>query len=92
MQTINVPPLDPHIFTGPTRLLAGPTRMGDVVLGTPYGEYASWLFVGTAGNVSIIKWDGTTQVLTGIPAGWHRMGSIGVNAAGTSALNLVWGS
>lgn len=90
----DVPPMDPNnIFSGPTRLLAGPTRMGTVTNGTPYGEYATWLYVGTTGNVSVVKWDGTTQVLTNMAAGiWHRMGSIMINSSGTTASGLVWGS
>jgi hypothetical protein len=94
LKTLDVPPMDPNnIFSGPTRLLAGPTRMDDVTPGTPYGEFAEWLYVGVTGDVSIIKWDGSTQILKAMAAGiWHRMGSIGVNTSGTTATNLVWGS
>ena len=91
--TIDVPKLDPFGYTGPVRTMAGIARMGDVTTGTPYNEFARWLYVGTTGNVSIIKWDGTTQVLVGMAAGiWHPVYSIGVNTAGTTASNLVWGS
>jgi hypothetical protein len=98
LQTFLVPPLDPNLFTGPTRLLAGPARTGIVVLDTSYGlngnaEYASWLYVGTTGNISYVKWDGTTQLLTNVLAGiWHRMESIQINSVGTTASGLVWGS
>lgn len=93
-KVLNVPPFDPNnINSGPDRLLAGPTRMGSVTLGAPYGEFATWLYVGTTGNVSVVKWDGTTQVLNAMTAGiWHRMGSIMINSSGTTASNLVWGS
>jgi hypothetical protein len=91
--TNDVSKFDPNNFTGPMRMLAGPVRMGSITPGTPYGEFANWLFVGSTGNVSVIKWDGTTQVLTNMAAGiWHRMGSIGVNSSGTTASGLVWGS
>lgn len=98
MQFSNVPPLDPNIYTGPYRLLSGPVRTGDVTLDVPYGtngfaEFASWLWVGTSGNISYVKWDGTTQVLNNAAAGrWHNIYSIKINTTGTTASGLVWGS
>lgn len=98
LPTVNIPPLDPLGFTGPTRVMAGVARTGDVVLDTPYGatgipEYARWLYVGTTGNVSYVKWDGTSQTLTGLAEGvWHPIYSKMINTAGTTASNLVWGS
>lgn len=98
LKTIQVPALDPNLYTGPTRLMAGPARSGNVTLDTPYGlnglaEFSSWLWVGTAGNISYVKWDGTTQVLTNATAGiWHNIYSIQINSVGTTALGLVWGS
>lgn len=95
---VNVPPLDPNMYTGPYRLMSGPARTGNVVLDTPYGangkvEFATWLWVGTAGNISYVKWDGTTQVLNAAQAGrWHNIYSTQINTAGTTALGLVWGS
>jgi len=97
-QLFLVPPLDPNLYTGPGRLLAGPARTGSVTLNTPYGtngqvEFARWLYVGTTGNITYVKWDGTTQVLTNILAGiWHNIYSIQVNSSGTTASGLVWGS
>ena len=91
-------PLDPYIYTGPTRLMSGPVRTGTVVLGTPYGpngnlEFASWLYVGTTGNISYVKWDGTSQTLTNVTAGiWQNIYSTAINTAGTTAGGLVWGS
>lgn len=93
-----VPPLDPNLYTGPYRLFAGPARMDDVVLDQNYGtngqvEFASWLWVGGIGDISFVKWDGTTQVLTNAAAGyWHRIYSTRINSAGTTATGLVWGS
>lgn len=93
LKTSVVPPLDPNLFTGPMRLIAGPGRTGDVTLDTPYDEFARWLYVGGTGDVSYVKWDGTTQVLVGLAEGfWHPIYSIQVNSTGTSASDLVWGS
>lgn len=98
LPVINVPALDPHIYTGPTRQMSGVARMGDVVLDTPYGttgipEFARWLYVGTTGDVSLVKWDGNSQTLVGLAAGvWHPIHSKMINTAGTTATDLVWGS
>ena len=92
-------PFDPNnILNGPYRLACGPVRTGNVVLDTPYGdtgrpEFARWLYVGTTGHVSYVKWDGTTQVLNAMTAGiWHPVFSKMINTTGTTASNLVWGS
>jgi|ERR1700684_4042705 len=96
--TLTVPPLDPNNYTGSFRLISGPARSGNVTLDTGYGangttEYASWLWVGVTGNISYVKWDGTTQVLTNALAGrWHNIFSIAINTTGTTATGLVWGS
>lgn len=94
-----IPPLDPGAFTGPTRTMAGVARTGDVVAGTLYGdagvasEFARWLYVGVSGNVSYVKWDGTSQTLVGLAAGiWHPIFSTKINIAGTTATSIVWGS
>lgn len=88
-----VAPIDPNLFTGPSRLLAGPARTGSVTLDTHFGEFARWLYVGTTGNITYVKWDGTTQALVGVAAGfWHPIYAVQVNTAGTTASNLVWGS
>tara|TARA_R110000868_G_scaffold176792_1_gene414758 strand:+ start:6564 stop:6866 length:303 start_codon:yes stop_codon:yes gene_type:complete len=98
VQLVNVPALDPNAYTGPTRVMAGVARTGDVTVNTMYGpngsvEFARWLYVGSAGNVSYRKWDGTDQTLIGLTAGtWHPIFSIMVNSVGTTALSLVWGS
>lgn len=98
LSTVQIPPLDPYLYTGQFRLATGPARTGNVILGTAYGangqtEFASWLWVGTTGNISYVKWDGTTQVLPNAIAGmWHRIYSITINSSGTTATGLVWGS
>lgn len=86
-------PLDPNLMTGPFRLDGSAFRMGAVVLGTAYGEFAKKLYVGTTGNVSLVCWDGTTVVLNSMVAGvWHDVCSVMVNSSGTTASNLVWAS
>lgn len=98
VQLVSVPALDPNAYTGPTRVMSGVARTGSVSLDTMYGangsvEYARWLYLGVTGNVSYVKWDGTTQALIGLAAGvWHPIFSIKVNTAGTTATNMVWGS
>jgi|GEM_PF-2101848 hypothetical protein len=98
VQLISVPALDPNSYTGPTRVMAGVARSGSVTLDTLYGangsvEFARWLYVGVTGNVTYMKWDGTTQALIGLAAGvWHPVYSIQVNSSGTTATSIVWGS
>lgn len=99
IRTFNISPLDPGAFTGPTRVMSGVARTGDVVLDQLYGnsgiasEFSRWLYVGVSGNVSYIKWDGTTQVLVGLAAGiWHPIFSLQINSVGTTATSIVWGS
>jgi hypothetical protein len=93
INAVTIPPLDPGLITGPFRYAGGPSRMESVTLDADFGEVATWLYVGTSGDVSITKVDGTTQVLTNMAAGiWHRMNSRKVNTAGTTASGLVWGS
>lgn len=94
LNTVDIKSLDPNLNTGPSRLIAnGPVRMRSVVADTAYGEFASYLYVGTAGNVSIVQWDGTTIVLNNLAAGiWHRIGSMMINSVGTAATDIVWGS
>jgi hypothetical protein len=98
IQLTDVGPLDPNAYTGPTRVMAGVARTGNVVVDTYYGangapEYARWLYVGVTGNISYTKWDGTDQTLVGIAPGvMHPIFSIKVNSAGTTATNIVWGS
>lgn len=98
VQLVNVPALDPNAYTGPTRVMSGVARTGNVTLDTYYGpngsvEFARWLYVGVTGNVAYTKWDGTTQVLIGLAAGvWHPVYSIRVNTTSTTATSMVWGS
>ncbi len=98
VQLQNVGALDPNAYTGPTRVMSGVARSGNVVLDTYYGasgsvEFARWLYIGVTGDVSYTKWDGTDQTLIGLAAGvWHPIFSIKVNTTATTATSLVWGS
>ena len=98
VQLMVIDALDPHGFTGPTRVMSGVARTGTVVADTMYGangalEFARWLYVGVTGDVSYRKWDGTDQTLVGLAAGvWHPIYSIRINSAGTTATTMVWGS
>lgn len=91
--TSNIPALDPNIFTGPTRVMAGVARTLNPVADSPYGEFMRWIYVGGSGNVSYVKWDGTSQTLVGLASGvWHPIYSIMINSSGTTATNIVVGS
>lgn len=93
LRTLDVKPLDPNLKTGPSRLMSGPVRIRSVTPGTPYGEFATWLYVGTTGNVSVILWDGSSITINGLAAGvWHPIYTLGVNTAGTTATNILWAS
>jgi hypothetical protein len=93
LTTLNVFPLDPNLKTGPTRIMSGPVRMRNVILDTAYGEFATWLYAGVTGNVSLVEWDGTTIILVGLAAGvWHPIYTLMINSSGTTATNIAWGS
>lgn len=98
LQTVTIPPLDPGIFTGPTRNMSGVARTVIPTLDQAYGtngtlEFMRWLYVGVSGNVNYTKWDGTTQTLVGLTAGvWHPIYTIQINTAGTTATSIVVGS
>lgn len=96
--TIQSSPLDPNGMTGPVRTLGSVLRSGAVTTNVRYGapatpEYARWLYVGTTGSLSYLKWDGTEETLTNVAAGvWHPICTIMVTSTATTALGLVWGS
>ena len=93
LQVQDVPPLDGGSFTGPTRTMSGVARTMNAVADTQYGEKMRWMYVGVSGNVSYVKWDGTTQVLVGLAAGvFHPIYSLMINSSGTTATNIVVGS
>ncbi len=90
---LNVPPLDPNLKTGPTRIMSGVVRTLEPTLDVQYGEFMTWMYVGVSGNVSYVKWDGTTETLIGLAAGvWHPIYSVQINTAGTGATGIRVGS
>ena len=88
-----VPPLDGHTFTGPTRTMSGVARTLNPTLDSQYGEKMRWMYIGVTGDVSYVKWDGTTQVLIGLAAGvFHPIYLLMINLVGTTAASIVVGS
>ena len=93
LTTLFIAPLDPNLKTGPTRIMSGVVRTLNPTLDVQYNEFMTWLYIGVTGNVSYIKWDGTTQVLVGLAAGvWHPIYSLQINSASTTATSIVVGS
>lgn len=90
---LDVKPLDPYLKTGPTRIMSGVVRTLTPTNDVQYGEFMCWMYIGTAGDVSYVKWDGTTETLTGLAAGvWHPIYSVMINSSGTTASNIRVGS
>lgn len=79
------------------RAVSGIIKTGEVVFDENYPnqENARYIYVGTTGNLSYVKWDGTTESIPNIAAGvWHPMCSLKINSSGTTiaADQLRWGS
>lgn len=93
-QTINIPNYDPQGgMTNTARALGVIMQSGSVTLDVDYGVNARWLFVGATGNVTVKKWDGTTQLYGNLAAGvCHPIASIGILSSGTTATGIVWGN
>lgn len=94
LQTVlNVLPIDGNGFTGPTRMDGGMVRIITPTVDVQYGEFMRYIYVGTAGNVSFVAWDGTTHVLVGlVPGILHWIGSVMINSVGTTATGILVGS
>lgn len=95
----NVPNYDANQLLSLVRALAGPVLTGTITADTPFVDAAGfpirarWIYVGTTGNITYVKYDQTTQLLNNIAAGvWHPIHAIQVNSSGTTATGLVWGS
>lgn len=99
VKKINLSQMDPNLISGFVRAL-GPTYLfGVPILDQPYGDsanlpmYATRLYVGTAGDVSVVRWDGTTVIIPALAAGmWHGFLTIQINTAGTTATNILVGN
>jgi hypothetical protein len=94
---IKVNPFDPNNMNAPVRAVSGIVRTGTVTFDTPYAidnEYARWVYIGTSGDLSYTKQDGTIETLPNLAAGiWHPIWSIQINSSGTTiaANQLRWG-
>jgi hypothetical protein len=86
-------PIDPNLKSGPTRMMSGPSRIRAVTLDSPFNEFSTWIYLGTAGDINITQWDGTTITIPGLIAGvWHPIAAIQINTSGTTASNILWAS
>ena len=92
--TISVPPFDTGCILNQGRIVSGVIRTGAVTYDVGFGEYGRWIYVGTTGTLSYIKYDGTTETLPNLAAGvWHPIYAIQINSASTiAAAQLRWGS
>lgn len=95
---INVNKFDPYgAMQGPARALSGVIDTGSVTYDAYFGEgvFARWVYVGTTGDLSYVKYNGVTESLPNLAAGvWHPIFAIKINSSGTSiaANQLRWGS
>jgi len=88
-----VSPFDVNNFTAGARTTSGYARTLSPSLDVAYGESMRGIYVGVTGNVSYVKWDGTTQILVGLLGGfWHPIPSLMINSSGTTATSIVVGS
>lgn len=55
---------------------------------------ARFLYLGVSGDVTVVKWDLTTQLYTNVAAGvFHPISTVGVMSTGTSpSLEIIWGN
>ena len=89
---------DPNNTTqGPARALVGPVQTGAVTYDVDFGTgvFGRWIYVGTSGDLSYVKYDGNTETLPNLAAGiWHPIPAIKINTSGTTiaANQLRWGS
>jgi hypothetical protein len=88
----------PNLTTTPitsnmrAKAMGGPaTRTGVVVLDTDYPEYAKYLYVGVGGDVNLMHWDGTTDIIPEVPGGTTLpIATKRVLDSGTTASNFRW--
>ena len=94
LKTFNVGSLDPNLYTGPSRIMTpGPVSIWAPALNVEYGEFARFVYIGGAGNLSITCWDGSIVVLNALEVGkFHFCGSIKINSVGTTATDILVGS
>ena len=83
-----------YVNCPPIRCNTGPINTGTVTYDVDFGEYARWIYVAQTGNLSYVKWDGSTELLEGLPVGLYQIPAIRVNTTNTTipAAKLRWGS
>lgn len=99
LETYSLQPYDANQLLSVARALAGPVLTGNVTLDTRFldannvPQRARWLWLGGSGNITYVKYDGSTQLLKNAVAGiWHPIHAIQINSSGTTATDMVWGS
>jgi hypothetical protein len=53
------------------------------------GDVTRALYVGVAGDVTVVMLDGQTVTFTAMPVGWHPIRAKRVKSTGTAATNIV---
>lgn len=94
---VDINKFDPNSISSPARAVMGPVNTGSVTFDQDYStssQFARWIYIGTTGNLSYVKYNGATETLPNIAAGlWHPICSIRINSVGTTitANQLRWG-
>lgn len=84
--------IDTHerLFVGIGAATVTPSDTVEITPGTPYCIAYRRLWVGVAGNVSLMCVDGSTAAFTNVPNGvLDAVAFVRVNATGTTATSLV---
>lgn len=92
---VHVEDFDWQQTSGPGRLLCGPVKTGSVTYDVDYGVFGRWIYVGTSGDLTYMKYDGTLEFLPNMISGvWHPILSIRILSSGTDipANQLRWGN
>lgn len=92
---INLDTLNPQeSASNPVRSLGGPNKMRAVTLGTDFGEYATWIYVGVTTNLVYLDWTRTSVTLTNLLGGsFHPIHAVQiVSTSAGAATDLKWGN
>lgn len=80
-------------FSGNGRAIDSPAWGGEAVVphaANEQGVISRGLYVGGAGNVSVLMMDGSTLLFVALPIGIHAIRCRRVNAIGTTATNMLF--
>jgi len=100
-QAFDVGNFDPYKALEQSRTVAGVIKTGAITYDIDFLDpnnnpiYSRWIYIGTTGNISYIKWDGSTETLPNIAPGvWHPIFATRVLSSGTTiaANQLRWGA